>query len=413
MNAIRRFSSFLALLFFAPLLLTVSASFASIAAQTPDDFDDKLKQSIQLINENKFADALPILEKLNVRKPDDPAVLEGLAYALSVTAITEKDAATRKKNLARAHALAKRSQELGNDSQLVKLLIEKIPADGEMETLTAAKERTPAEEALLEGETAFAKGELERAIEAYERAAKLNPKMYEAPLFIGDAYYKMNKIDKAGEAYARAIAINPDRETAYRYWGNVLMRNGKNTEARDKFIEAIIADPYNRAPWQFLTTWAQRNQVELGHPRIQIPRSSVQRKDDNNISIFDNPSDKDDGANAWMIYSLMKAGWITGENFKKAFPNEKDYRHSLPEEAGALRLAAESVVNQLKDGNLKEKSLDVSIANLLKLHRAGLIEPFVLLAIPDEGIARDYEAYRKANRAKLRQYLLEYVVANK
>ena len=44
---------------------------------------------------------------------------------------------------------------------------------------------------------------------------------------------------------------------------------------------------------------------------------------------------------------------------------------------------------------------------------ARLIEPFVLLAIPDEGIASDYEVYRKANRAKLRQYLLEYVVANK
>ena len=247
-----------------------SGGFALIAAQTPDDFDDKLKRATQLINENKFGEALPILEKLNAQKPDNPAVLEGLAYALSVTAITEKDAATRKKNLVRAHALAKQSQELGNGSQLVKLLIEKIPADGEMEALTATKEHTPAEEALVEGETAFAKGELDRAIESYERAAKLNPKMYEAPLFIGDAYYKMNKIDKAGEAYARAITINPDRETAYRYWGNVLMRTAKTPKPGTSSIEAIIADPYNRAPWQFLTTWAERTKWKLGHPRIHF-----------------------------------------------------------------------------------------------------------------------------------------------
>ena len=95
-----------------------SSGSTSIAAQTPEDFDDKMKQATRLINENKFGEALPMPEKLNVQKPDNPAVLEGLAYALSVTAITEKDAATRKKNLVRAHALAKRSQELGTTASL-------------------------------------------------------------------------------------------------------------------------------------------------------------------------------------------------------------------------------------------------------------------------------------------------------
>ena len=50
---------------------------------------------------------------------------------------------------------------------------------------------------------------------------------------------------------------------------------------------------------------------------------------------------------------------------------------------------------------------------LLKLHRAGLLEPFILFAKADQGIAQDYSAYRQANRAKLRQYLLEYVAPNK
>ncbi len=114
-----------------------------------------------------------------------------------------------------------------------------------------------------------------------------------------------------------------------------------------------------------------------------------------------------------MVYSLTRAAWMAGEKFSKAFPNEQRYRHSLPEEAEALRASAESVESQVKEGKLKESSLDVSIANLLKLHRAGLIEAYVLLAMPDSGITRDYAEYRRNNRDKLRRYLNEYVTAGK
>jgi len=164
---------------------------------------------------------------------------------------------------------------------------------------------------LVEGEAAFSKGEMERAIEHYERALKLDPKLYEAPLYIGDAYNTSGKKDKAYESYARAVAIDPDRETAYRYWGNVLMRENKLKEAKEKLIEAVIAAPYTRVTWQFLGNWAERSQVRLSHPRIDIPTSSVQQKDDKSINIFVNPSEKKDGSDAWMLYSLGRAAWMT------------------------------------------------------------------------------------------------------
>jgi hypothetical protein len=44
------------------------------------------------------------------------------------------------------------------------------------------------------------------------------------------------------------------------------------------------------------------------------------------------------------------------------------------------------------------------------LNEAGLIEAYVLFVRPDEGIGRDYAAYRKANREKLKQYWLKFVV---
>lgn len=402
-----------ALLCFAAL----SALFLSYPAQTfaqeQPDYEADLKRALDLVQANKIPEALPILEKLHGAKPDDTLVLELLAYAVSEGGRVEKDAEKRKKEHLRARSLAARAKELGRNSQLVELLLEQISAEGQMATLATLKNRTSAEDVLLEGEAAFAKGEMERAIEHYERAMKLDPKLYEAPLFIGDAYHMMGKNDKAYESYARAVAIDPDHDTAYRYWGNVLMREGKLKEAKEKLIEGVIAAPYTRLPWQFLINWAERSQIQLGQPRIDIPTSSVQKKDDNNISIFVNPSDKKDGTDAWMMYSIARAAWMTGTRFSEEFPNEKQYRHSLREESSALRFTAESVQNQLKEGKLKESSLDVSIANLLKLHREGLIEAYVLLVKADEGIARDYAEYRKNNRDKLRRYLNEYATAGK
>ncbi len=403
--------SFVAAVLSALLLALSAGNHAQAFAQDKSEYELERKRAFQLVEQNKFPEALPILEKLAAAKPEDAAVLERLSFALVVIAASSRKPPEEvKKDLIRARSLAQKSKDLGIDSQLVQMILDKIPADGNAGTLAENKNRTPAEEALLEGESAFGKGEMERAIEIYERAAKLDPKIYEAPLFIGDAYYKLKKIDKAAEAYARAIAINPDRETAYRYWGNVLMSEDRMELSKEKFIDAIIAEPYNRSPWQFLQNWAQRNRKQLGHPRIDIPTSSVQRKDDRSIDIFVKPTDKQDGSDAWTIYSISRAAWMTEKKFAEEFPNEKEYRHSLREEAGALRLTAETVNNQINEGKLKESALDVSIANLLKLNKAGLIEPYVLLAIPDAGIARDYEEYRRNNRDKLRRYLNEFVI---
>jgi tetratricopeptide (TPR) repeat protein len=402
-----------ALLCFAALSALLLSRPARTFAQEQSTYEADFKRAFELVKANKMPEAAPILEKLHEAKPDDTAVLELLAYAISVNMGLEKDAGKRKKELLRARSLAVRAKELGRNSQIIQLLLELISPEGEMAGIAGSGKRTPAEEALIEGEAAFSKGEMERAIEHYERALKLDPKLYEAPLFIGDAYNTSGKKDKAYESYARAVAIDPDRETAYRYWGNVLMRDNKLKEAKEKLIEAVIAAPYTRVTWQFLGNWAERSQVRLSHPRIDIPTSSVQKKDDKDISIFVNPSEKKDGSDAWMLYSIGRAAWMTDKKFSEAFPNEKKYRHSLREESESLSLTVESVQNQLKEGKLKESSLDVSIANLLKLHRDGLIEAYVLLAKPDAGIASDYAEYRKNNRDKLRRYLNEYVTAGK
>ncbi|MBO0798382.1 MAG: tetratricopeptide repeat protein [Blastocatellia bacterium] len=406
----------LSALFFGLIVLIFPVAFA----QTPTkpkaekfDYESERTKALELTEENKYSDALPILEKLAAARPDDAVVLERLALSVLVNVtVTKKPAEALKKDLLRVRSLALKSKDLGNNSRLVQLILEKVPADGNPEGFIDNRERTPAEEAIYDGEGAFAKGDMKMAIEHYQKAAQLDPKLYEAPLFIGDVYYKLKDVDKAGEFYARAIAIDPDRETAYRYWGNALMSAGRMDESREKFIDAIISAPYNQVTWQFLAAWARRNQKQLVHPRIDIPTSSANHKDDKNSDVLSDTLEKKDGSESWTIYSVTRAAWMTEKQFAQAFPAEKEYRHSLREEAEALRLTAEKVATLLQEGKLKESALDVSIANLLKLHRAGLIEPYVLLAIPDAGIAHDYAEYRKTNQDKLRKYLNEYVIAS-
>ena len=403
MNAILCFAALSALLLSRP---------ARTFAQEQSAYEADFKRAVELVKAYKMSEATPILEKLHEAKPDDTAVLELLAHAISVNVALEKDADKRKKELLRARSLAERAKGLGRNSRLIQLLLELISPEGEMAGIAGSGKTTPAEEALNEGEAAFSKGEMERAIEHYERALKLDPKLYEAPLSIGDAYHAMGKNDKAYESYARAVAIDPDRETAYRYWGDVLMREDKLNEAKEKFIEAVIAEPYTRVTWQFLGDWAEHSQIRLGHPRIEPSGSMSVEKGKTNITVDMNSIDKNDGSSMWMVYHATRSQWIK-EKFAKEFPNEKEYRHSLREEVEALGVVATVISESVKNGKMKEKNLDTSIANLLKVHNAGLLEAYVLLAKPDAGIANDYAEYRKNNRDKLRRYMNEYVTAGK
>jgi tetratricopeptide (TPR) repeat protein len=258
---------------------------------------------------------------------------------------------------------------------------------------------------MREGEVHFAAQEWDQARAAYEKAFKIDPTIYEAPLFIGDVYFQRRDMDKAGEWYAKAIAIDPNRETAYRYWSDAYLRIGKMKESRDKAVDAIIAEPYNRMSYRGLLQWAQKNNVKLGHPKIEVP-ADVSSSKPGEVSITLDPKmlgGKEDGSSAWLVYSITRATWRT-DKFAKTFPKEKTYRHSLAEEMDAMQMVVSSVKS-----DKKIKKMEESLVNLLKLNDAGLLEAYILLARADDGIAQDYEEYRKGNREKIRRYLTEIV----
>ncbi|HEY6186905.1 MAG TPA: tetratricopeptide repeat protein [Pyrinomonadaceae bacterium] len=371
----------------------------SVMAQKPDQYASERERAFQLYEEGKHLEALPILEKLAEANPSDGPVLQELAFSLISYSATLPDKEARKKVRARARGIFVRAVNLNYNVAVLQPMIAVIPPDGGEIDFSSNKE---AEAAMREGESAFAQGKHDQALAAYQRAMLIEPKLYEAPLFIADVYFLRKQWDKAGEWYAKAIAVDPNRETAYRYWSDALLKEGKMAASRLKAIEAIIAEPYNQRAWVGLVQWAQVNSVNLSHPRIAPPNQEA----DATFVIDPKTLSSDDGSMNWTIYKRERAAWDE-RRFAREFPKEQAYRHSLLEEAQALRAVAEAASKDLKTGKIK--TLEPALASLVKLNEDGLLEAYILLARPDEGIAQDYDAYRRTNRDKLKRYLAEYV----
>jgi len=384
------------------------------------------QRALDLYESNNFTAALPLLEKLAISNPDDAVILSRLGFALYASSATEKDPAVRQHMRERARTALLRSRSLGDNSNLTNMVLDALSTPDASQLPFSNIQA--AEAAIREGEAAFVKGDMDKALAAYKRALAADPHLYDAALYAGDVefkkgynstnpQYRSDHFDAAGIWFAKAIAIDPNRETAYRYCGDALDAQGKSTEARDKFVEAIIAEPYGRRSYVGLTQWAERHNIVLGHPRIDIP-SNVTSNKPGEVNVTVNESalkgSDDDGSAAWMMYGMIRALWVNkkdgsrSDDFARAYPNELTYRHSLAEELAALRAVVTVVQSQMKEKRIKK--LTLALENLMKLNDASLLEAYILFVRPDEGIARDYAAYRKTSRDKLRRYWLDVVI---
>jgi len=393
---------------FAVLLMSAAIQ---VRAQTGPETDRA--RALRLLHEGKFADAQQLLEKLAVANPSDGDLQFALGFSLLATSKNITDESARRRERVRARNLFLRAKQIGVSETYADLLdssLASVPPDGGDPLRFSSNPE--ADKAMQEGEAAFTREDYDKAIAAYQKALTLDPKLYHAAVFLGDMYFQKRQIDKAGEWYQRAIAIDPDKETAYRYWSDVLLKNGRAEEARTQAIEAIVAEPYNRTAYNGLVQWARAANASLQHPRIDQPPRTMNSSTQGNqttINIDPNAFPKEGPAHYWAFYDLTRAAYPA--KFKTDYPTEQAYRHSLKEEASALRVVAEMLASDLKSGKLKSVD-DPSLANLSKLHQADLIEAYVLFARPDDGIARDYDTYRKTNRAKLRRYWAEFVIGN-
>jgi len=368
--------------------------------------DDEATRANDLYKAGKRPEALPLYEDLAKANPNEQLYAERLADCLGAEATQLSDPAEVKAVRIRERDAAKRAVTLGDTAEFVRQMANLDP-----EQPLYAGIISPAKALLTEAEKAYTAGDFPTAMAKYTAAAEADPHLYEAPLYAGDTAYVQKDLNTAAPWFARAIGIDPNRETAYRYWGDAILKLGNDpAAAREKFIDAIVAEPYSKFAWQGLRQWADIEKATLLAPKIDRPAGPVvDAKKPGNVTINIDPAATDDkqhpGASAWLMYSLIRAGY-RGDEFKKNFPNEKEYRHSLKEEDAALVTVVESIKNQ----NVKTSELDESLRNLVELNDAGMLDCWILISASDEGIAKDYDAYRKQHRQLLHDYLERFVV---
>lgn len=387
----------------ALLLFCASSSFYRTPVLAQSTEADLKARVHELVKQTKYTDALPLLEKMVVAEPDNAEMHFYLGFALIGQAHNTKDLAGRKALRVRARAAFVRAKELDIQQPVVEALIASIPLDG-----ADGPDFSPNIEAnslMIEAESFFSQGKLDKALTNYQNALELDPTLYHAALFAGDVFAQKGDLAKAQSWYERAIAIDPTKETAYRYSATPLMKQGKTEAARDRYIEAFITEPYNKFTVAGLTQWAQATRTSLAHPTIDIPTSvTFDEKGDAKINLDATALlGGDDGSFAWISYGGVRSQWHK-ETFAQKFPGQP-YRHSLAEESEALR----SVIT-LATADKKPKTLSPSLAKLKRLNDEDFLEAYILLARPDQGIAQDYPAYLKENRDKLRRYVVQYVI---
>jgi tetratricopeptide (TPR) repeat protein len=386
------------------IALLSMVSLPTLHAQEGDSLKELKRQAGELMQQQKYVDALPILEKIAAVEPNDPDTQFYLGFALIAQANTSKEG-KRKELRVRARNAFIKAKELGVKQPVVDAMIQSLPADGSEGK--AFSENAEADSLMKEAEAFFSNGKLDDALRTYQRALELDPKLYEAALFCGDVFTQRGDFAQAETWYQKAISINPNREIAYRYSATPLMKQEKYGEARDRYIEAFISEPYGRFSVAGLTQWAQKTKTNLGHPQIEIPTDVTFDEKGNakmNLDAGVLLGGKEDGSFAWIAYGTTRSLWHK-ERFAKTFPGETTYRHSLAEEADAL-----GSVIKLATEDKKVKTLSPSLTKLKKLNDEGLLEAYILLARPDAGIVRDHPDYLKQHRDKLRRYVVEYVI---
>lgn len=92
------------------------------------------------------------------------------------------------------------------------------------------------------GQSAHARGELEKAIGFYEQAIKVRPEFPEAQFQLGNALASLGRLVEAESAFKLAIAQKKNWSLPHSALGALLMRSKRDAEAEQSFREALKID---------------------------------------------------------------------------------------------------------------------------------------------------------------------------
>ena len=103
------------------------------------------------------------------------------------------------------------------------------------------------------GQSAHARGELEKALEYYEQAIKVRPDFPEAEFQRGNALVSLSRLDEADTAFRRAISLKKNWSLPYSALGALLMRRQRDTEATTFLRQTLAIDSQDNVALRLLS----------------------------------------------------------------------------------------------------------------------------------------------------------------
>jgi len=351
------------------------------------------EKALEFTDQNRYIDAFPLLEKAAPLYPNDAELWAHYGIAILTRSTTLGSAEERKTERIKGYNVLAKAKQLGAKNVIALNLLDQLSPDGSDEDNFGGNPEF--EKHLREGEGFFGRGEYDKAFAAYEKAYKINPKSYEAVLFLGDSLYAGGKYKDSELWFAKAVEIEPNREQAYRFWGDALMNQKKSSEARDKFVDALAAEPYSRLTWDRLGRWVGESKAQAVPLQVTPPGNETLGE----IKIDETLLKIENGTMSWKLYNETRKAQIVAGGGKT---------RTLAGEVAAYRKVAEAFKMDLRSGKIKYP--DQNLSNLVKLDDEGLLEPYVLLIRADEDVAEEYIGYRAKNRDKLRKFIVEFLL---
>src|SRR5437016_11934479 len=113
-------------------VLIILCFLPSCWAQTQgnDDYSAVRQKAMQLVDQNKHLEALPILEDLAKKNPSDQGVLVALGVCLVSHSATLEDQDAAAKERVRARTILLKAKQLGETSALLENVLQTVPEDG-------------------------------------------------------------------------------------------------------------------------------------------------------------------------------------------------------------------------------------------------------------------------------------------
>jgi tetratricopeptide (TPR) repeat protein len=103
------------------------------------------------------------------------------------------------------------------------------------------------------GQSAHARGEMEKALEFYEQAIKVRPEFPEAEFQRGNALVSLSRFEEAEQAFRRAILLKKNWSLPYSALGALLMRRQRDVDATGAFRQALAVDPQDNVALRLLS----------------------------------------------------------------------------------------------------------------------------------------------------------------